>query len=67
MTNDLPQMTNEEAIERLNHMKMFIGYDAENPIVKEMQSALEMAIKALKREVSREKDNAYRERKWGNK
>ena len=41
-------MTNEEeAIEQLKHMKMFIGYDAENLMVKRMQSALDMAIKAL--------------------
>ena len=43
-------MTNEEAIEQLKHMKVFIGYDAESPMVKEMQSALELAIKALEQE-----------------
>lgn len=59
-------MTNEEAREQLKHMKVFIGYDAESPIVKKMQSALDMAIKALEREVNREKDNAYREKIWGN-
>lgn len=40
-------MTNKKAIDQLKHMKVFIGYDAESPIVKEMQSALDMAIKAL--------------------
>ena len=40
-------MTRDEAIEQLKHMKVFIGYDAESPIVKEMQSALDMATKAL--------------------
>jgi len=46
-------MTNEEeAIEQLNHMKVFIGYDAESPMVKEMQSALDIAIKALEQHPS---------------
>lgn len=40
-------MTNEEAREQLKLMKGFIGYDAENPLVKKMQSALDLAIKAL--------------------
>lgn len=40
-------MTNEEAREQLELMKVFIGYDAENPLVKKMQSALDLAIKAL--------------------
>lgn len=44
-------MTIEEAIEQLKHMKLFIGYDAENPMVKEMQSALDLAIKALEIEL----------------
>ena len=43
-------MTNKEAIEQLKHMKVFIGYDAESPMVKEMQSALDLAIKALEQE-----------------
>lgn len=38
----------EEAIEQLKCMKVFIGYDAENPLVKRMQSALDIAIDALK-------------------
>jgi hypothetical protein len=44
-------MTNAEAIEQLKHMKVFIGYDAESPMVKEMQSALDLAIKALEIEL----------------
>ena len=46
-------MTNKEAIEQLKHMKVFIGYDAENPMVKEMQSALDLAIKALEQQPNR--------------
>ena len=45
-------MTNAEAIEQLKHMKVFIGYDAESPMVKEMQSALDLAIKALEQRSS---------------
>lgn len=37
----------EEAIEQLKHMKVFISYDTENPLVKRMQSSLDIAIKAL--------------------
>ncbi len=40
-------MTLEEAIKQLKLMKVFIGNDAENPLVKRMQSALDMGIKAL--------------------
>lgn len=40
-------MTNKDAIEQLNHMNVFISYDTENPLVKRMQSALDMAIKAV--------------------
>lgn len=39
-----------EAIEQLKLMKVFIGYDAENPLVKKMQSALDMGIKALEQD-----------------
>jgi hypothetical protein len=43
-------MTNAEAREQLKHMKVFIGYDAESPMVKKMQLALDTAIKALEQE-----------------
>lgn len=43
-------MTNKEVIEQLKLMKVFIGYDTENPLVKKMQSALDMAIKALEQQ-----------------
>ena len=43
-------MTNKEAREQLNLMKVFIGYDVENPLVKRMQSAIDRAIKALKQQ-----------------
>ncbi len=43
-------MTLEEAIKQLKLMKVFIGYDAENPLVKKMQSALDMGIKALEQQ-----------------
>jgi len=41
----------EEAIEQLKLMKVFIGNDAENPLVKKMQSALDMGIKALEQTI----------------
>lgn len=41
----------EEAIEQLKLMKVFIGYDAESPLVKKMQSALDMGIKALEQTI----------------
>ena len=63
--------TNEEAIEQLKHMKLFIGYDAENLMVKRMQSALDMAIKALEQQPSEDYisrkavlDIIYFEDKW---
>jgi len=38
----------EDAVERLNALKQFIGYDKDSEIVKATQKSLDMAIKALK-------------------
>lgn len=38
---------NEDAREQLRLMKVLIGYDTENPLVKKMQSALDLAIQSL--------------------
>ena len=40
-------MTREDAVERLNALKQFIGYDKDSEIVKATQKSLDMAIKAL--------------------
>ena len=40
-------MSIEEAVERLNAIKQFIGYDKDSEIVKATQKSLDMAIKAL--------------------
>ena len=40
-------LTNEEAIEQLRLINAFIGYDKDSYVVKRMQAALDMAIKAL--------------------
>lgn len=40
-------MTNEEAVEQVKLLKALTGYDKDNPIVQKMQTALDMAIKAL--------------------
>ena len=40
-------MTREDAIERLNAIKQFIGYDKDSEIVKATQKSIDMAIKAL--------------------
>lgn len=45
---DKIELTNEEAIIQLNGMKLFIGYDKENELVRIMQEALDMGIKALR-------------------
>ena len=45
-------MTNEEAIERINILKAFTGYDKDNQMVTELHEALDMAIKALEQQPS---------------
>lgn len=40
----------EDAIERLNALKQFIGYDKDSEIVKATQKSLNLAIKALEQE-----------------
>lgn len=40
----------EDAVERLNAIKQFIGYDKDSEIVKATQKSLDMAIKALEQE-----------------
>ena len=40
-------MTKKECNEQLRLMKAFIGYDKDSYVVKRMQTALDMAIKAL--------------------
>lgn len=40
-------MTNEEAIEQINILKAFTGYDKDDPIIIKLHEALDMAIKAL--------------------
>lgn len=46
----------EDAVERLNALKQFIGYDKDSEIVKATQKSLDMAIKALEQEPILEKD-----------
>lgn len=46
----------KEAVERLNALKQFIGYDKDSEIVKATQKSLDMAIKALEQEPILEKD-----------
>ena len=41
------EFSNEEAVEQVKLLKALTGYDKDNPIVQKMQSALDMAIKAL--------------------
>ena len=64
-------MTNEEAIKIFKEVR-------EEVIAKETElsrqvfenlgiKAIDVAIKALEREVSQEEDNAYREKIWGDK
>ena len=64
-------MTNEEAIKIFKEIR-------EELIAKETElsmqvfenlgiKAIDLAIKALEREVSQEEDNAYREKIWGDK
>lgn len=43
-------MTREEAVEKLNALKQFIGYDKDSEIVKATQKSLDMAIEALEQE-----------------
>lgn len=40
----------EDAVERLNALKQFIGYDKDSEIVKATQKSLDMAVKALEQE-----------------
>ena len=47
-------MSIEEAVERLNAIKQFIGYDKDSEIVKATQKSLDMAIKALEQNESAE-------------
>lgn len=47
--NDLG-VDREDAVERLNALKQFIGYDKDSEIVKATQKSLDMAIKALEQE-----------------
>lgn len=47
--NDLG-VDREDAVERLNALKQFIGYDKDSEIVKATQKSLDMAISALEQE-----------------
>lgn len=47
--NDLG-VDREDAVERLNTLKQFIGYDKDSEIVKATQKSLDIAIKALEQE-----------------
>ena len=46
-TKDDLGVDREDAVERLNALKQFIGYDKDSEIVKATQKSLDMAIKAL--------------------
>lgn len=43
-------MTNEEAMKQIKVIKVFMGYDKDNPIVQKAQEALDMAIEALEQQ-----------------
>ena len=40
-------MTNNEAIEQLNQLKTFTGFDKDNALVQRLHEALDMAINSL--------------------
>ena len=55
----------KDAVERLNAIKQFIGYDKDSEIVKATQKSLDMAIKALEQEPILDKVRAEIETKYG--
>ena len=58
-------MTNKEAIQVLTTIALTLPHTGDIELDYKVNQAFDLAIKALKREVSWEEDNAHRERLFG--